>query len=110
VAYLGRCAAGARQEIALAFMRYLGGEAAQGLFGAYRHIPARAGVTVQDPLQQEVAAIIPQLVPLAPAIPSLAYVSELDKALAWILDEDGDPQAGLDQAADALRSALDPSP
>jgi len=110
VAYLGRCAAGARQEIALAFMRYLGGEAAQGLFGAYRHIPARAGVTVQDPLQQEVAAIIPHLVPLAPAIPSLAYVTELDKALAWILGEGGDPQAGLDVAADALRSALDPSP
>jgi len=110
VAYLGRCAAGARQEIALAFMRYLGGEAAQGLFGAYRHIPARVGVTVQDPLQQEVAAIIPQLVPLAPAIPSLTYVSELDKALAWILEEDGDPQAGLDVAADALRSAVDASP
>ena len=110
VAYLGRCAAGARQEIALAFMRYLAGEAAQGLFGAYRQIPARAGVTVQDPLQQEVAAIIPHLVPLAPAIPSLAYVTELDKALAWILGEGGDPQAGLDVAADALRSAMEASP
>jgi len=110
VIYLGGCASGARQEIAVAFMRFLGGECAQGLFAAQRQIPARAGVAVEDSLQQKVAALLPTLVSWNAAFPSPNYVAELDKALAWILEEDGDPQAGLDVAADVLRSAMEASP
>jgi len=106
VVYMNWHATYFRRTISWEFMSYLVGETAQTLFATNRHIPTRVGVDTENPLLQDAAALIADGAPL-PVSPELSvYVDELNGAIAGVFEDGEDPQAALDDAAAAIRSAI----
>ncbi len=104
--YMSKNATYFKQTISWEFMQYLIGERAQSLFAANRHIPTRVGMSPEDPLLQDAAAIIAEGAPL-PVTSNLGiYMSELNGVLSAVFEEGQDPQTALDDAAAAIRSEI----
>ena len=105
--YLSAGAEGAERVAAWAFMAYFLSPEAQALLGGVGHIPAVVGVEPANPILQQ-AAIALQGGTAYPVLPEMdAYLKPIDTALRSVFDEGADPAGALQQAHEAITTALE---
>ncbi|MFN2242160.1 MAG: extracellular solute-binding protein, partial [Anaerolineae bacterium] len=105
--YLSAGVEGAERVAAWAFMAYFLSPEAQAVLGGVGHIPAVVGVEPANPILQQ-AAIALQGGTAYPVLPEMdAYLKPIDTALRSVFDEGADPAGALQQAHEAITTALE---
>ena len=100
--YLGTNVEGDDKDASWAFMEFFLSPEAQALLTDVGHIPAVAGVEVNDPLMAQ-AALAFEGGAAFPVIPEMgAYWDPMDNALKSVFDEGADPAAALQQAENSV--------
>jgi arabinogalactan oligomer/maltooligosaccharide transport system substrate-binding protein len=104
--YLNANAEGEDKDASWAFMEFFLSPEAQALLTGAGHIPAVAGVEVDDPLMAQAVAAFEGGTAF-PVIPEMgAYWSPMDTALKSVFDEGTDPAAALQQAENSIVAAI----
>ena len=104
--YLSANAQGDAETAGWAFMEFFLSKESQTTLTKAGHIPATLGVSVSDPLMQQVAKAF-ELGTAFPVIPEMgAYWESMDNALKSVIYENADPAAALKIAHDSITAKI----
>jgi arabinogalactan oligomer/maltooligosaccharide transport system substrate-binding protein len=105
--YLGANAEGDDQTAAWKFIEFCLSPEAQAMLADIGHIPAIAGVEINDPLMLQAVEALEGGTPL-PVIPEMgAYWEPMDTALQSVFEQAADPAEALQQAYDTITAAIE---
>jgi maltose-binding protein MalE len=105
--YLNANAEGDDQMAGWKFMEFFLSPEAQAMLAEVGHIPAVAGVEVNDPLMVQAMEAFAGGAPF-PVIPEMgAYWGPMETAQKSVFDEGADPAAALQQAFDSVTAAIE---